>query len=81
MKRFDRITIDSAQMNGQPCIRGTRMTVRRAVEIAALYPDRSERALEFPELEDEDIRQALHFAACHLPDAVAEVAETDALVA
>jgi len=81
MKRFDRITIDSAQMNGQPCIRGTRMTVRRAVEIAALYPDRSERALEFPELEDEDIRQALHFAACYLPDAVAEIAETDALVA
>lgn len=81
MKRFDRITIDSAQMNGQPCIRGTRMTVRRAVEIAALYPDRSERAQEFPELEDEDIRQALHFAACHLPDAVAEIAVTDALVA
>ncbi len=57
------------------------MTVRRVVEIAALYPDRSERAREFPELEDEDIRQALHFAACHLPDAVAEMAETDALVA
>jgi uncharacterized protein (DUF433 family) len=81
MKRFDRITIDSEQMNGQPCIRGTRITVRRAVEIAALYPDRSERAREFPELEDEDIRQALHFAACHPPDAVAEMAETDALVA
>ena len=81
MKRFDRITIDSEQMNGQPCIRGSRMTVRRVVEIAALYPDRSERAREFPELEDEDIRQALHFAACHLPDAVAEMAETDALVA
>lgn len=81
MQRFDRITVDPAQMNGQPCIRGTRFTVRRAVEIAALYPDRAERVSEFPELEDEDIRQALHFAACHLPDAVAEMAETNALVA
>jgi len=61
MQRFDRITVNPAQMNGQPCIRGTRLTVRRAVEIAALYPDRTERLREFPELEDEDIRQALHF--------------------
>lgn len=81
MQRFDRITVDPAQMNGQPCLRGTRLTVRRAVEIAALYPDRAERVREYPELDDEDIRQALHFAACHLPDAVAELSETNALVA
>ena len=81
MQRFDRITVDPAQMNGQPCLRGTRLTVRRAVEIAALYPDRAERVREYPELDDEDIRQALHFAACHLPDTVAELAETNALVA
>ncbi len=81
MQRFDRITVDPAQMNGQPCLRGTRLTVRRAVEIAALYPDRAERLREYPELDDEDIRQALHFAACHLPDAVTELSETNALVA
>jgi hypothetical protein len=28
---FDRITIDPEQMNGQPCIRGMRLTVRRVV--------------------------------------------------
>ena len=63
---FDRITSDPAVMNGQPCIRGTRITVRRALEVAALYPDLTERQREFPELQDEDFRQALLFAATQL---------------
>jgi uncharacterized protein (DUF433 family) len=63
---FDRITSDPAVMSGQPCIRGTRVTVRRALEVAALYPDRVERQREFPELQDEDLRQALLFAASQL---------------
>ena len=53
-------------MSGQPCIRGTRVSVRRALEVAALYPDLSERQREFPELQDEDFRQALLFAATQL---------------
>ena len=57
-------------MNGQPCLRNLRLTVRRVIEIAALYPDRSERLLEFPGIEDEDVRQALHFAALQLPDGI-----------
>ncbi|MCX8018156.1 MAG: DUF433 domain-containing protein [Rhodocyclaceae bacterium] len=60
---FDRITLDPAIMNGQPTIRGMRLTVRRVVEAAALYPDRAELLAEYPELEDEDVRQALAFAA------------------
>ncbi|MEW6262211.1 MAG: DUF433 domain-containing protein [Thermodesulfobacteriota bacterium] len=56
---FDRITFDSARMNGQPCIRGMRLTVKRVVQLAALYPDRKELQREYPELEDEDITQAL----------------------
>jgi uncharacterized protein (DUF433 family) len=56
---FDRITFDPKRMNGQPCIRGMRLTVRRVIELAALYPDRAELRREFPELDDEDIRQAL----------------------
>jgi uncharacterized protein (DUF433 family) len=65
---FDRITIDPAQMNGQPCIRGMRLTVRRVVEAAALYSDRAELKQEYPELEDDDIRQALEYAAANLDD-------------
>lgn len=63
--RFDRITIDPALMNGQPCLRHMRLTVRRVVELAAMYPDREELHREYPELEDEDIRQALLYAASH----------------
>jgi uncharacterized protein (DUF433 family) len=80
MIALDRITSDPRQMNGQPCIRGLRFTVRRVVEIAALYPDSDERRREFPELQDEDVRQALHFAALLLPDQILPLA-TDALVA
>ena len=60
---FDRITRNPAQMDGQPCIRGMRLTVRRVLEAMAMYPDRNELFEEYPELEDEDLRQALEFAA------------------
>jgi uncharacterized protein (DUF433 family) len=65
---FDRITIDPAVMNGQPCIRGMRLTVKRVVRAMAVYPDRAELKHEYPELEDEDLRQALEFAAGYLDD-------------
>jgi len=69
-RKLDRITINPAVMNGQPCIRGMRFTVRRVVEAAALYPDRDEIKREYPELEDEDIAQALDFAARNLDDQI-----------
>lgn len=70
MPRFDRIIVDPSIMNGQPCIRGMRLTVKRVVEAVALYPDREELLAEYPELEPEDIRQALEFAAHNLDDQV-----------
>ncbi len=60
--KFDRITTNPEVMNGQPCVRGLRLTVRRVVEAVALYPDREDLQVEYPELEEEDIRQALAFA-------------------
>jgi len=68
--KYDRITVNPEIMNGQPCIRGMRITVRRVVEAVALYEDRNELKAEYPELEDEDIRQALEFAADNLDDKV-----------
>lgn len=59
---LDRITIDPARMNGQPCVRNLRLTVRRVLEPMATYPDREELRKEYPELEDEDLRQALEYA-------------------
>jgi uncharacterized protein (DUF433 family) len=70
---FDRITIDPKQMNGQPCIRGMRLTVRRVLEAVALYPDRAELAAEYPDLEPADIEQALRFAAGNLADEIVDV--------
>jgi uncharacterized protein (DUF433 family) len=74
MGKFDRISVDPAKMNGQPCIRGLRITVRRVLEALAVYPDRTEFQREYPELEDEDIRQALEFAAASLDDRTLELA-------
>ena len=69
-QKFKRITTDPEIVNGQPCIRGMRLTVRRVVEAVALYPDRTELKAEYPELEDEDIRQALEFAALSVADEI-----------
>jgi uncharacterized protein (DUF433 family) len=65
---FDRITWNPKQMNGQPCVRGMRLTVRRVVEAVALYPNQEDLFRNYPELEPEDIRQALAFAAANLED-------------
>lgn len=75
MTQFDRITMHPNRMNGQPCIRNLRLTVRRVVELLALYIDRAELRKEYPELEDEDIRQALKYAASHLEDRGFELAQ------
>ena len=74
MKTFDRITVDPNKMNGQPCVRGMRLTVRRVLEALATYSDRDELKREYPELEDEDIRQVLEFAAANLDDQTIEFA-------
>jgi uncharacterized protein (DUF433 family) len=71
---FDRITSDPATLNGQPCIRGSRLTVRRVLELVALYPDRLELVREFPELSEQDIQQALAYASAQLPDRTVDLA-------
>ncbi len=72
MPRFDRITSNPRQMNGQPCIRGMRLTVRRVVEAFALYPNLDDLLRNYPETEPEDVRQALAFAAANLEDTAAQ---------
>jgi uncharacterized protein (DUF433 family) len=60
---LERISIDPAVMNGQPCVRGTRITVKRVLCILAECSNREEVYKDFPRLDDEDIRQALLYAA------------------
>jgi uncharacterized protein (DUF433 family) len=73
MMKLDRITVNPARMNGQPCIRNLRLTVKRVIESVALYPDRAELLREYPELEEEDIRQALTYAATYFDDRIVAV--------
>lgn len=68
--QLDRITTDPKRLNGQPCIRDLRLTVRRVLALLALYPDRDELHREYPELEEEDIRQALAYAVANLEDSI-----------
>ena len=65
---FERITTDPGRLSGQPCIRNTRLTVKRVLEAMSIYPDRADLRREYPELEDEDIRQALAYAALNIED-------------
>jgi uncharacterized protein (DUF433 family) len=74
---FDRITIEPGRMNGQPCIRGLRLTVRRVLEAIGQYGLRDELRADYPELEDEDIRQATAYAAAMLGDEVVEIRPTE----
>jgi uncharacterized protein (DUF433 family) len=70
--KLDRITIEPNKLNGQPCIRGLRITVRRVLLALAEHPDRDDFRRAYPDLDDEDIRQALAYAAANLEDQVEE---------
>lgn len=63
MARFSRITTDPAQMGGVPCIRGLRFPVASVVAMVADGMSDDEILAEHPDLEREDIREALRYAA------------------
>ncbi len=60
---FDRITADPGKLEGRPCIRGLRITVETVVRLVAAGWSFDEITTEYPDLEVEDIRQALEYAA------------------
>jgi uncharacterized protein (DUF433 family) len=76
MKQLDRITSTPGRMSGQPCIRDLRLTVKRVLAALATYPDREALRTDYPELDDEDIRQALAYAASAIEDEVIELPKT-----
>lgn len=63
MTTFPRITIDPEQMDGLPCIRGLRIPVATVVDMVASGMTEDEILRDFPDLEREDIREALRYAA------------------
>jgi uncharacterized protein (DUF433 family) len=60
---FSRITVKLDQMAGVPCIRGLRIPVATVVGMVADGMSPSEILAAYPDLEAEDIREALQFAA------------------
>ena len=63
MLGFDRITFDRHIMAGQACIRGMRIPVSLIVNLVAHGKQAAEILEEYPDLEPEDIRQALEYAS------------------
>jgi uncharacterized protein (DUF433 family) len=63
MLGFDRITFDPNVMGGRACIRGLRVTVSLIVNLCANGMAAEEIVQSYPYLEDEDVRQALQYAA------------------
>ncbi|HEV8678781.1 MAG TPA: DUF433 domain-containing protein [Stellaceae bacterium] len=61
--KFTRITVDPAQMDGVPCIRGLRIPVASVVGMLADGMPGTEILAAYPDLEQEDIAEALRYAA------------------
>lgn len=61
--KFKRITVDPGKMGGVPCIRGLRMPVATVVSLIASGMTIDEILKEYPDLEAEDVKEALEFAA------------------
>ncbi len=60
---FPRITADEKQMGGVPCIRGLRIPVATVVGMVADGMTEDEILTAYPDLEREDIREALRYAS------------------
>ena len=63
MKQLTRITFDPTIMGGKPCIRGMRVTVGMIVGLVASGYSRKKILDAYPYLEEEDIMEALTYAA------------------
>ena len=63
MDNLDRITVDPKVFQGQPCIRNMRIPVSLIVKLVSVGKTNDAIMADYPELEKEDIKQALEFAA------------------
>jgi len=61
--KFSRITVNAQQMGGVPCIRGLRIPVATVVGMVAEGIGEAEILADYPDLQAEDIHEALRYAA------------------
>lgn len=67
---FDRITADPNTLGGKACVRGMRISVALIVNLVANGMSSQQIVQEYPDLEPEDIRQTLQYAAWTATDSV-----------
>ena len=63
MKNYPRIVVDPNKMGGVPCIRDLRMPVATIIAMLAEGMLKEEILEENPELQMQDINEALHYAS------------------
>ncbi len=67
---FERITADPKILGGKACIRGMRISAALLVNLIANGMSAAEIINEYPDLEEEDIREALRYAAWMAEDTI-----------
>lgn len=67
---LERITFNPNQCGGRPCIRGMRIRVKDVMDMLAAGVPKAEILADFPDLEAEDIRACLEYAAAQMDHAV-----------
>lgn len=70
---FERISIDPKVMAGVPCIRGTRIPVATVVGMVAEGMPVEEILTEYPQLAEDDIREALRYASARVDEREVEL--------
>ena len=75
LQKFDRITVNSGRCFGKPCIRQLRLPVHSLLSYLAGGMTEADILKEWPELEREDIRQALAYAAWATAERILELEE------
>lgn len=68
MITLNRITFDTEVMGGKPCIRGMRVTAGTIVGLIAAGHSKDDILNLYPYLEQEDINEALSYAACRVEE-------------
>lgn len=77
MRKFDRITVNPKVFQGQPCIRDMRIPVSLIVKLVSQGKTPEEIIKDYPELEKEDIKHALEFAAWLTTEKVYPLVKSD----
>jgi uncharacterized protein (DUF433 family) len=72
---LNRITIEPGKMGGRPCIRGMRIRVTDVLEMLAEGATQEQILTDFPDLEADDIKAAIAYAAVQLGNTVVIAAE------